>query len=271
MNVYIWGALIFKNSHLFPQTFANHTPITPFIVLSITESTNNYAMAKLHAGMVEHPTCFFAIEQTQGRGQRGKQWLSNPGDNITMSTAFDASTGISANVAAFPFVISAAMALGCYDFIKDCGLPDVSIKWPNDIYVGDRKAAGILIENVYRGSNLGCSVAGTGININQESFPSAAGKAVSFKMITGTHYNTVKLGKSLFRFLVSRFLVLKDASARSVMDEYNACLYQKGRSVKFKKGNILFSATINNVSESGELNVTGATDQTFNVGEVEFV
>ncbi|HWJ29844.1 MAG TPA: hypothetical protein VNS32_25115, partial [Flavisolibacter sp.] len=70
------------------QTSANHTPITPFIILSTTESTNNYAMAKLHAGMVQHTSCFFAIEQTGGRGQRGKQWLSNPGDNITMSSVF---------------------------------------------------------------------------------------------------------------------------------------------------------------------------------------
>jgi BirA family transcriptional regulator, biotin operon repressor / biotin---[acetyl-CoA-carboxylase] ligase len=265
------GVLIFKNSNLFSQTFANHTPIRPFIVLSTTESTNNYAMAKLHAGMVEHGACFFAIEQSQGRGQRGKHWLSNPGDNITMSTAFSTYNGISANVAAFPFVMSATMALACYDFIKDCGLPHVSIKWPNDIYVGDRKAAGILIENVYRGANWEWSVVGTGININQQKFPEEAGKAVSFKMVTGTHYNSIKLGKSLFRLLINRFGMLKNASVQAIMNEYNAHLYMKGESVRLKKGNIVFSALIHNVSQSGELNVTGATEQTYNVGEVEFV
>lgn len=228
-------------------------------------------MAKLHAGMVEHPTCFFAIEQTQGRGQRGKSWLSNPGDNITMSTAFPLSPGISANVTAFPFVLSAAMALGCYDFIKDFSLPNVSIKWPNDIYLGDRKAAGILIENVYRGNTWDYSVVGTGVNINQESFSADAGRAISFKMVAGLHYDSLKLGRTLFRCLVKRFEQLKKTSPSSVIVEYNNHLYKKGELVKFKKGNMLFTATINGVSQSGELITTAATEQLFNVGEVEFV
>jgi BirA family biotin operon repressor/biotin-[acetyl-CoA-carboxylase] ligase len=256
---------------LFAQTFANHTPIKPFIVLSTTESTNNYAMAKLHAGMVEHPTCFFAIEQTQGRGQRGKQWLSKPGDNITMTTVFSVSGRILANVTAFPFVLSAAMALGCYDFIKDCRLPHVSIKWPNDIYLGDRKAAGMLIENVYHGSSWEWSVVGTGVNINQQRFPPEAGKAVSFQMITGHTYDNIKLGKRLFTFLTARFDSLNDAALPGIMAEYNAYLYRKGEQVRLRKGNMVFTAVINGVSASGELIATSASEQRYNVGEVEFV
>ena len=70
MNEYIWGSLILKNSNLLPQTSANHTPITPFIVLSSVESTNNYAMAKLHAGMVDHGFCVLALEQYCGKGSK---------------------------------------------------------------------------------------------------------------------------------------------------------------------------------------------------------
>ena len=256
---------------MLPQTFANHTPITPFIAISTTGSTNNYAMAKLHAGMVEHGTCFLAIEQTHGRGQRGKQWHSTPGDNITMSTTLALSTGVSANVTAFPFILSASMALGCYDFIKACGLPDVSIKWPNDIYVGDRKAAGILIENIYRGTAWEWAVVGTGVNLNQDRFPAGAEKAVSLKMITGDYYSTLKMGRSLFRLLLNRFEWLQTASASEVMEEYNARVYRIGETVKLKKGNVTFSARINRVSETGELITTGATEQSFNVGEIEFV
>jgi BirA family transcriptional regulator, biotin operon repressor / biotin---[acetyl-CoA-carboxylase] ligase len=256
---------------LLPQTFANHTPITPFIILSITESTNNYAMAKLHAGMVQHGTCFLAVEQTHGRGQRGKKWFSNPGDNITMSTLFALTGSVSANIAPSPFVLSAAMALACYDFIKDCGLSDVSIKWPNDIYVGDRKAAGILIENVYRGSSWEWSVVGTGINVNQESFPPEAGKGVSFRMVTGKSYNNLTLGKRLFRFLLKRFNMLKYHQAPTIMNEYNAHLFKKGEQVKLRKGNIVFSAGINGVASSGELVTTGSAEQRFKVGDVEFV
>ncbi|HUQ67057.1 MAG TPA: biotin--[acetyl-CoA-carboxylase] ligase [Flavitalea sp.] len=265
------GVLIFKNSNLFPQTFANHTPIRPFIILSITESTNNYAMAKLHAGMVKHPTCFFAIEQTHGRGQRGKTWIANPGDNITMSSVFTLSGSISSHIFTFPFLLSAAMALGCYDFIKDCSIPDVSIKWPNDIYSGDRKAAGILIENLYRGRNWHQTVVGTGININQTSFPDHLTKAVSFKMLTGEHYDTLKHGKTLFAFLINRFERLKTVSTESIMTEYNSLLYCRGSEVKLKKQNISFIAKISHITPFGELVTIGATEQSFKVGEVEFI
>ena len=254
---------------MFAQTFANHTPISPFIILSVTESTNNYAMAKLHAGIVEHASCFFAIEQTKGRGQRGRKWLSNAGDSITMSSVFALPHKVSANVTAFPFLLSAAMALGCYDFIKDCGVSNVSIKWPNDLYAGDRKAAGILIENVYKGNNWEWAVVGTGININQASFPEEAGNAVSFNMLNNTTYNTIVLGKVLSGFLLLRFKSLANITTSEIMDEYNTHLYRKSEQVKFRKDNIAFSSSISHVTEYGEL-VTGR-GESFKVGEVEFI
>ena len=229
-------------------------------------------MAKLHAGMVEHETCFFAYEQTQGRGQRGKKWLSSPGENITMSTLFEPTHRLSANVTALPFLLSAAMALGCYDFIKDYGIPDVSIKWPNDLYSGDRKAAGILIDNIYKGTSWEWSVVGTGININQEGFPGDLKKAVSFKMLTGTHYNTVKLGKKLFGYLLNRFELLKHSTAAKIMEEYNSVLYKRKEEIKFKKDTILFTARISHANQYGQLIITGeAGEQAFGVGEVEFI
>jgi BirA family biotin operon repressor/biotin-[acetyl-CoA-carboxylase] ligase len=265
------GVLIFKNSNLFAQTFANHIPVTPFIVLSTTESTNNYAMAKLHAGIVQHGTCFFAVEQTQGRGQRGRQWLSDPGDNITMSIIYAPIHNVSANVVAFPFLLSAIMALGCYDFIKDYGIQDVSIKWPNDLYIGDRKAAGILIDNIYKGSAWLWSVVGTGVNINQEIFPEDASRAVSLKMLTGTHYNSINAGKLLFHFLSNRLDKFQLSSADEIMSEYNLHLYRRGAEVKLKKDNIIFTALISHVTANGELITSAGTEQAFNVGEVEFI
>ena len=252
------------------QTFANHIPVAPFIVLSTTESTNNYAMAKLHAGIVQHSTCFFAVEQTHGRGQRGRQWVSNPGENITMSTVFAPVHNVSAHLSAFPFLLSAVMALGCYDFIKDYGVPDVSIKWPNDLYIGDRKAAGILIENIYKGSAWQWSVVGTGVNMNQENFPEQIIRAVSLKMLTGIRYNSIKAGKLLFRFISDRFDKLQLSSADEIMSEYNLHLYRRGTEVKLKKESIVFTALISHVTANGELITTAGTEQAFNVGEVEF-
>ncbi len=112
---------------MFAQTFANHAPIGPFIILSKVDSTNNYAMAKLHARMVSAGTCFQAVEQTAGKGQRGKDWIVKPGENITMSVAVQPSLYM-------PFIYSAAAALACFDFIKNLVNDEVYIKWPNDIY-----------------------------------------------------------------------------------------------------------------------------------------
>lgn len=229
-------------------------------------------MAKLHAGMVEHETCFFAVEQTRGRGQRGKRWHSRSGDNITMSTLFEPTHRLSASVTAIPFLLSSTMALGCYDFIKDYGIRDLSIKWPNDLYSGDRKAAGILIDNIYKGSSWEWSVVGTGVNINQEIFPDDLNKAVSFKMLTGIHYNPAKLGKRLFGFLLNRFDLLKHSTAAGIMEEYNSFLYKRNEEIKLKKNNILFTARISHVTEYGQLITKGgAGEQAYGVGEVELI
>ncbi|MBL7698430.1 MAG: biotin--[acetyl-CoA-carboxylase] ligase [Chitinophagaceae bacterium] len=252
---------------MFPQTSANHTPTAPFVILSSVESTNNYAMAKLHVGMVDHGFCFLALEQSAGRGQRGKQWLSKPGENITMSSVFAPEMKSPSQLFTFPFLLSASMALGCYDFIKDLGISAVSIKWPNDLYIGDRKAGGILIENNYKGDAWHRSVVGTGVNINQVDFSEAAGKPVSLKMVTGKQYDVVKLGKKLFAHLLKRYETIDG----STMKEYNGLLYRKGEEVRMKKDNIVFTARIDHVSESGELVTAGPVERRFKVGEVEFV
>src|SRR5688572_17852040 len=113
MNIF-GGSYYSKNKNLFAQTLADNVPRGPFIILSLVESTNNYAMAKLHAGMVIPGTCFLALDQTAGKGQRGRSWVVNPGENITMSAVLQP-------FSYKPFLFSAAVALGCYDFTKGLG------------------------------------------------------------------------------------------------------------------------------------------------------
>lgn len=264
------GVLIFKNTNLFPQTSANHTPIKPFTILSKVESTNNYAMAKLHGGLVGEGACFQAIEQTAGRGQRGKQWISNPGENVTMTTVFAPGHSIASKVSPFPFLLSAAMALGCYDFIKDCTNHQLFIKWPNDLYLNDRKAAGILIENIYKGSSWEWCVVGIGLNANQPSFPAGI-NAVSLNQLTGTHYDIVQIGKKLHQCLLTRYTWLSGSTAGEVMKEYNSHLYKKNEEVKLRSGAVVFSAMLEEVSPNGELITKSSVERMFKVGEVEFV
>ncbi|RYF85312.1 MAG: biotin--[acetyl-CoA-carboxylase] ligase, partial [Chitinophagaceae bacterium] len=250
-------------------TSANHTPIKPFIVLSSIESTNNYAMAKLHAGMVDHGACLLALEQYGGKGQRGKRWLSAPGENITMSVIISPSKLGQARLSTFPFILSATIALGCYDFIKDFNIPDVSIKWPNDIYIGDRKAAGILIENSYKGASWEGSIAGIGININQTTFSPDAARPVSLKMVTTITHDVVECGRKLHGRLLQRLIAI--ANENAIMGEFNTLLYRRGKRTRMRRDNISFEAVIDHVSMSGELVTSDPFEQRFKVGEIEFV
>ena len=113
------------------------------IILPVIDSTNNYAMGQATAGKAGHGTVYFTLEQTAGKGQRGKTWLATPGENIMMSVVIEPHPLKTSQ----QFLLSAAIALGCYDFFKNYAGDETSIKWPNDIYWRDRKAAGILIES----------------------------------------------------------------------------------------------------------------------------
>jgi BirA family biotin operon repressor/biotin-[acetyl-CoA-carboxylase] ligase len=249
---------------LFAQTLADNLPIWPFIVLSKVESTNNYAMAKLHARLLDHGTCLLALEQTAGKGQRGKQWTTRPGENITMSTVLQPPSYK-------PFVYSAAIALSCYDFIKALGADNVKVKWPNDIYIGDRKAAGILIENIYHADRWEWAVAGTGINLNQEEFPPELSRAISVKQATGLSYDLTVSGRLLHKCIRSRHEWVKSVSSVEVMDEYNAMLYKRGEKLRLKHGSIVFDTVIDRVEEDGSLISNDVIERRFVVGEVEFL
>lgn len=271
----IFGGIMLKNRNLFSQTPVNPAPAGPFIILSGVESTNNYAMAKLHAGMLQPGTSLLALAQTSGKGQRGKQWLAKPGENITMSTAFAPSSYFSADkrraLTSYPFLLSASMALACYDFIKAFSITDISIKWPNDVYLGDRKAAGILIENVVQGASWEWAVVGIGINLNQTDFPGLENKAVSISLLTGRNYQVGASGKLLQKHLALRYAELQKRSGEEIMVEYNSHLYGKDEKVRLKKESMLFSTTIKSVSANGELNTQDTMERHFTVGEVEFI
>ncbi len=130
----------------------------------ITQSTNLDAMNA--RDRESDRTVWCAEFQTAGRGQRGNKWESSTGENLTFSILFKP-TDIPA---AEQFVISQVVSVGIVNYLQSHGL-DAKIKWPNDIYIGDRKICGMLIENILRGDNLAVAVCGIGLNINQCDFP----------------------------------------------------------------------------------------------------
>ncbi|HVX49990.1 MAG TPA: biotin--[acetyl-CoA-carboxylase] ligase [Chitinophagaceae bacterium] len=238
----------------------------PFIELITVDSTNNYAMAQLQQGEVQDGTVWFAHSQTAGRGQRGRQWLSQPGKNIALSAALN-TNGLAVSR---QFYLSMAVALATHDTISKYVNSESCVKWPNDIYINDRKAGGILIENIIRGDKWQWAVAGIGLNINQTEFDAGALRPVSLAQVTGRQFDVQALARELCTALTRRYeQFLK--KHEQLTDEYNAVLYRRGKTVRLKRQNIVFDAKIKEVTPDGMLHVEGAMWDAFAFGEVEWV
>jgi BirA family biotin operon repressor/biotin-[acetyl-CoA-carboxylase] ligase len=238
-----------------------------FLILDSVDSTNNYAMAQAHAGLAKHGDVYFAREQTAGRGQRGKTWIAAKEENITMSIVLQPPPLLFSK----KFFLSAAIALACQRFFNHLTERDSTIKWPNDIYWRDRKAGGILIENIIHGQDWKFAIAGIGININQASFPETLNKAVSLKQITGRQWDTIRLAKQLCSGIETQISGLFEAKNDLIIGQYNQVLYRKNQMVKFRKGNISFEARLISVNTDGLLETDRPGGELFNVGEIEWL
>lgn len=244
-----------------------------FIELGSVDSTNNYAMAMATAGALNHGALVFAREQWAGKGQRGRTWTSTPGENIVLSAVLEP-------VALAPsqaFSLSACVALACYDlFSRYAGEDKTRIKWPNDLYWGDRKAGGILIENNFRGDRWVLAIAGIGININQTVFPGSARNPVSLRQITGRSFDAVALARELGECLDRRYSQLESgkephSGKESLIGQYNDRLYRLGKEVRLRKDNAVFGTVVTGVSPQGQLLTKDAVDREFSFGEVDWV
>lgn len=239
---------------------------TPFIELQQVESTNNYATGLVHAGLTQSGTAVFTHDQTAGKGQRHKTWASEAGKNIALSLIL--------KYLPLPFsqsfLLSMATAVGVRQFFSHYAGDDTKVKWPNDIYWRDRKAGGILIENILQGSKWKASVVGIGINVNQTKFGELTTKAVSLKQITGKEYEPMHLAKEACSHLQDAYSLLEKMPSQ-IIDAYKKNLYKLNETVRLKRGSRVFEAIVKDVSLQGELIVEAATEERFAVGDVEWL
>ncbi len=158
----------------------------PLIELSTIDSTNIYAMAQIKAGLAKSGSCFRADFQTHGKGQHGRVWESAKGQNMICSYILELKNldVLKKWTPTDQMGFSAAIAVGARTFFAAFAGSETKIKKPNDIYFRDRKAGGILIENLVRGKEWTWTVIGIGMNINQSSFSSAAVNSVSSNPIS---------------------------------------------------------------------------------------
>ena len=158
----------------------------PLIELSTIDSTNIYAMDQIKLGLAKSGSCYTADFQTNGKGQHGRVWESSKGQNLLCSYILELNTldALKNWTPTDQIGFSASIALGARAFFAAFAGSETKIKKPNDIYFRDRKAGGLLIENLVRGKEWTWTVIGIGMNINQSSFSSAATNPISLQEIT---------------------------------------------------------------------------------------
>ena len=237
------------------------------IVLDEVDSTNNYAK-QLLPNKVENGTVVLAQFQNAGKGQQGNYWESEAGKNLLCS------------IVLYPhylpaekqFYISKIISIALVELLKTAS-EDVKIKWPNDIYVFDKKIAGILIENSVKGNTFDSSIAGIGLNLNQVKFKTETPNPVSLKQLAGKSYNIQKVLNDFLEIL-SVWLEELELGKHAYIDKvYVSHLFRNREWAIFKKENREFEARIVGIGEYGQLQLEDKTGiiTEFMFKEVEFV
>lgn len=239
----------------------------PFVILSSVESTNNHAKALIKAGLASNGMAVFAEEQTRGRGQKNHVWESQKGQNIVLSVIDDASwLSLDAQ-----FQLSCATALACRQLFGELAGDETSIKWPNDIFWRDRKAGGILIENVIKGNSWDKMIIGIGMNINQVVFGEMKANPVSLKQVTGKTQDVKLLAKKLCTYLDDKYNQLRTHKFDVLLQEYNHYLFRANQTAVFRNEEGAFEAKVKGVNQNGQLIIEHKKLEIIDHGKIEWV
>lgn len=236
--------------------------------LEVTDSTNNYANRQIREHGLSEGTVFLAYEQTTGRGQLNNSWESVPRENLLFS------------IVLFPdfleirrqFMISKVVALGIYKALNKY-VDSLRIKWPNDIYAGNQKLGGILIENSIMSGLLKSSIAGVGLNVNQTIFYSNAPNPVSLKMLTNQHCDTEIILTEILSGIDWYYSLLRNGEEEIIDREFISALYRINEKHFFKAEDVVFEGEILGVNEIGQLLIRKNEGEVleFHFKEVEFL
>lgn len=213
--------------------------------LDTTTSTNDDARDPRYG----HGDIVWAERQTAGRGQRGHSWLSPEGENLTFTMVVEPRF----LPVAQQFLLCEALSVALTDTFADYGI-DTRIKWTNDIYAGDRKLEGVLIEHSYSGSTLARSLLGIGINVNQTRFDPSLPNPVSMACITGRRYDRREVLETFERRMTERYAQLEAGDREALQRDYRDRMYGLGQRRTFRRpdGSILYGI-IEGVRPAGEL------------------
>jgi BirA family biotin operon repressor/biotin-[acetyl-CoA-carboxylase] ligase len=238
------------------------------IRLDSVASTNNFAASLLEQNAPEG-TLVVAKEQTGGRGQRGKTWYAEPGKNLTLTYIL---RPVSLRIAD-QFLLNKAVAIAVARTVELISPGTfIRIKWPNDIFLENRKLAGILVETAVKGSQIVSCLAGIGLNVNQTIFPTESGNPISLAMELETQLVLDDVMQLLSKQMEVYYLRLNSSNKARIEDEYNTLLWKRGEVYPFILNGNSFPAEILRVDEQGRLvlKTPEGDEQHFSHGEIQW-
>lgn len=223
--------------------------VSDFIYIRSISSTNTFASELLRKGKVKEGTIVYTDYQSAGRGQPGNRWYSAKGKNLLFTMILYPPINADEQ-----FLLSMAVSEGICAFLKRY-IPGPQIKWPNDIYSGSRKIAGILIENSVQGNRIEHSIVGVGLNINQQKFSRSIPNPVSLSLITGKKYDTGRCLREVATEILKKYNLLLTGDRKRIEEEYITLLYRFGESHYYRDNTGIFRGTIVSVKPSGLLEI----------------
>ena len=221
------------------------------IKLDATESTNTYLKELSANKEVEDFTIITTENQTSGRGQLNSKWESERCKNLAIS--------ILKNKINIPadrlFLMNVCVSLSILESLNRLNIPNLKVKWPNDILSGNFKIGGILIENIISGSKIKRSIIGFGLNVNQSEFKNAP-NASSLKKIMGHNFDLDSVFYTIIENLhqqLNRPILTFD---NELYKQYHSQLFKIGvKSTFIIQKDKLIEGVIEGVSKNGKLNV----------------
>lgn len=230
------------------------------------DSTNIFASELLSKKSPKEGTVITADVQLQGKGQYGRKWLANEGENLTMSVILYPEILVQDQ-----FILNIFSSLAVSACLQENFDIHTKVKWPNDIYVENRKITGILIQNFISGNRVKSSVIGIGININQSKFPTEASNACSIFQKTGQEVNINDFQSLLFEYLDQYYFLLKSTPSR-LLKEYADKLYGINEKRQFQIGEEMVNGIIKGIDHYGRLKVDiEGTIKPYSLGEIKMI
>lgn len=230
-----------------------------YLFFNSIPSTHSYAMELLSHGFQQHGTVISADFQEAGKGQQEKSWFSDKGKNILLSIILFPDNLTPSKLYLMNMAVSLAVRKSILNIYL---LPEnVFLKWPNDIYILNKKIAGILIKNSLNFHKVQSTIISVGLNVNQASFPDFLPSATSLFINTSIETNRKEMEKNLFAAL-EEYLTYVNEQPDLLKLQYHSCLLGMNKEHTFliKKSNEILKGTIIGVSDKGELIVKSSSD-----------